>query len=73
MKEQVSRFKLRNFKNSTASYRGMRNLDPKIIRMLGNMSDNMGVRVNPSDESSEASEANPKRIILNEKEEFGKY
>ena len=72
LKEQVSRFKLRKIKNATVSYGGIKNIDPSVMRMLSNMSENMRTTANMNNSSSEISEDNPKRIILSNKE-FGKY
>jgi len=72
LKEQVSRFKLRKVKNGTISYGGTKNIDPGLLRMLSNMSENMKSEVNTGDVPSDVSGENPKRIILSNKD-FGKY
>ena len=72
LKDQVSRFKLKKSGNSTVSYGRTRNLDPNVIKMLDNMSENKGLKADMKDNSSEASDTNQKKIILSDKE-FGKY
>lgn len=75
LKEQVFKFKLRKSGNSINYNGGTRNSDQGIIKMFDNMSENKGLKINNKDESSESSEssdAKPKRIILSDKE-FGKY
>lgn len=75
LKQQVMKFKLRKAGNGSyayASYAGMRNIDPQIMRMLDNMSEQMSLKAKVNDEGEGETEIPHTKIHLSDKE-FGKY
>ncbi len=73
LKDKVTKFKLRKSYHGANSYRGLENLNPEVLRLLENMSENKKTRVTTIKEShSDTTDANSRRIVLNDNE-FGKY
>jgi len=74
LREQVTRFRLK--KSNYASYNGMDELSPEVLRMLKDMNNNKRnqnqVFKNDSYEEAAVTRTKPKRIALSD-QEFGKY
>jgi methyl-accepting chemotaxis protein len=69
LKEEVARFKLK--KTGRASYKGMENINPEVLRMLEDMNDRQRQGFK-SEAFEEAAVTSSKKIALSDKE-FGKY
>lgn len=73
LKEQVSRFKLKRSQHPSSSYKGMQGINPEVLRMLENMSQNKKANADSGDKGYlEAAATSSKTIALSDKE-FGKY
>lgn len=69
LREQVEKFRLRRSQNGIRPYKGMEEISPDVLRMLGQMNDKKNYSAISDDEVSGGT---PKKIALSDKE-FGKY
>jgi methyl-accepting chemotaxis protein len=72
LKNQVAKFKIRKAHRASAAYGGMEDLNPEVIKMLEEMSENKKSNRNYGNDEFSDGSANVKRIVLSDKE-FGKY
>ncbi len=72
LKNQVAKFKVRKTHRAGITYGGMEDLNPEVIKMLEEMSENKKFNKNYTNDEFSDGSANAKRIVLSDKE-FGKY